>query len=153
MEETTFLYQELPGLEDRRISASCGMLRGNPPSCLPIEPSNPTSHPLQTHSPVSPLLPFTPAIPGFPAIPGGPRRQTPHGHKGWNEQMQGYHSQCRDKGPHLLAQEDQCVLAHPWHLKVLVHLEGLEHPALQVFLKGDGRVRGSVVQRQAPHPP
>lgn len=50
-----------------------------------------------------------------------------------------FHPQCRDQGSHLLAQEDQCAPAHPWHLIVLVHQEGLEDPALQVFLKGKWR--------------
>lgn len=135
-------YFPLSGVSNARWQEDLCLLwdTGNQSSFLSIHRTQPSRlPPLHTYLPVSPLLPFKPAAPGLPAIPGGPRRQTAHGCKSWNKQMLRCHSQCRDQGSHLLAQEDQCAPAHPWHLIVLVHQEGLEDPALQVFLKGKWR--------------
>lgn len=51
----------------------------------------------------------------------GPSHITPHAH----HQMR----------PHLLTQWRQHCQAHPWHLEILSHPEGLEDPLLQAVLK------------------
>lgn len=109
---------------------------GKPPSCPSRIPSNPTPH-LSTPTHLCPPC-FLSHL--QPLESRGSLEVLDNRHhmgiriglgKHWNTTPSAW-----ILGPHLLPQEDPCGLVHPWHLKVLLHQEGPEHPALRVVLEG-----------------